>query len=128
MTDSKRDTSDTHTRLAAQPDPDDRRSQPRAAVRLPASLSTADLEMDVDLEVDGEVRNVSGGGLFVRSEFLEPPDTEVELRVAFGERWIRVRGRVAWVAEVPPRGPGMGIALDDASRQAWQAAGVPKIA
>ena len=105
-------------------DGSERRQNGRLPVELPATFTSESLEMDVDLEV----RNVSSGGLFVRSEFLEPTGTEVTLRVAFTDRDVNVRGRVAWVAEHAPSGPGMGIELDEPSRQAWHAAGVPKIA
>lgn len=124
MSDREEKTGTTHTRLVAMTEDGERRLNGRVPVHLPATFTSESLEMDVELEV----RNVSSGGLFVRSDFLEPTGTEVRLRVAFAERDVNVRGRVAWVAEHASNGPGMGIELDEPSREAWLAAGVPKIA
>jgi len=72
------------------------------------------LDFDSTAELlSGQVENVSQGGLFVRSDFLEMPGTPVLLIVTMpvtGET-VRLNGRVAWVAHEAPRGPGMGIQL-----------------
>lgn len=62
---------------------------------------------------DGEVIDISQGGVFIRSEFFEIPGTPVHLvvRVPRSDETITMNGRVAWIAEAPPKGPGMGIRL-----------------
>ena len=77
------------------------------------------LEFEARAELIGEVLDVSDGGLFIRSEYLELPGTPVMLTV-----WLptdkhprMLKGVVAWVAEGPPKGPGMGIKLV----QSWAA-------
>jgi Tfp pilus assembly protein PilZ len=71
------------------------------------------LDFETRAEVAGQVLDISTGGMFVRSDFLEMPGTPVSLLV-----WLpnmpaplQLSGRVAWVAEKPPKGPGMGIEL-----------------
>jgi len=61
----------------------------------------------------GEMRDVSTGGFFVRSEFLEIPGAFVRLLVHLprSEQPIFFEGHVAWIVEEPPKGPGMGIKL-----------------
>ncbi len=118
---------DSHMRLTAFRDPKaaedaeaERRRGERLGVRFPATLVTESLEMDVELTVE----NVSLGGLFVRADFLEPEGTRLTLAVQLPDErgTIEIRGRVAWVTEVEPRGPGMGIELDETSLAAWDAA------
>jgi Tfp pilus assembly protein PilZ len=73
---------------------------------------TLDFDSTAEL-LTGWVENISQGGLFIRSEFLEIPGTPVLLIITMpvtGET-VRLNGRVAWVAHDPPSGPGMGIQL-----------------
>jgi Tfp pilus assembly protein PilZ len=71
------------------------------------------LDFETKAEVTGQVSDISGGGIFIRSEFLEAPGTEVSLLVWLPNTSapVRLSGRVAWVAVSPPKGPGMGIQL-----------------
>ena len=71
------------------------------------------LDFDGKAELQGEVTDISSGGLFIRSEFLETRGTPVSLLVWLPSRTVPIAlsGRVAWVTENPPKGPGMGIEL-----------------
>lgn len=91
----------------------EQRAHARIPVRVPVHLSSEMMDLDGEAEV-AEVSNVSEGGLFVRSDFLEPVGTPVQMVVApESGQSVAVSGYVVWVAENPPRGPGMGIRLDD---------------
>lgn len=93
---------------------DERRAFPRRSVNIPVRFSSAMLEFDVTVEIgEGLVEDVSRGGLFVRSELLEVPGTPVRLllKMPITRRPVQLEGRVAWVMEHPPKGPGMGIQL-----------------
>lgn len=74
------------------------------------------LDLETQAEVLGEVLDISSGGLFVRSDFLEMPGTPVSLLVWLPGNVdaVPLKGHVAWVAEHPPKGPGMGIRLASA--------------
>ena len=75
------------------------------------------LDLETHAEVLGEVLDISSGGLFVRSDFLEMPGTPVSLLVWLpdsNDQPIPLKGHVAWVTEHPPKGPGMGIRLASA--------------
>lgn len=93
----------------------ERRRARRQSVELPIWFRSELMEFEGDALLGGEVRDVSEGGLFVRSEYLELPGTIVRLVITLpdGEPPLEVEGRVAWVAEEPPHGPGMGIAFCD---------------
>jgi len=71
------------------------------------------LDFETKAEVSGEVLDMSSGGLFIRSDFLEPRGTPVSLLVWLPgiAQPLQLSGRVAWVTEAPPKGPGMGIQL-----------------
>ena len=71
------------------------------------------LDFEAKAELSGEVQDISTGGLFIRSDFLEPRGTPVSLLVWLPSQAkpLVLSGRVAWVAETPPKGPGMGIEL-----------------
>jgi hypothetical protein len=90
---------------------DDRRGTPRYEVQLPVRFWSELLEFEGTAELEGEVRDVSWGGLFVHSEYLETPGTPVRLLVEMPHAPVSLRGQVAWVASGPPKGPGMGIRL-----------------
>ncbi len=92
----------------------DRRSSPRYRMDLPVRVCSDLLELDARATFEGEISDVSAGGLFVRSDFLEPPGTTVQLLVTLPDqrRPLSLLGRIAWVAEAPPKGPGMGIELE----------------
>lgn len=87
----------------------------RRAVEYPVRFRSELLEFDAQAEVLGEVLDMSHGGLFVRSDFLEAPGTPVSLLVWLPSEPepVALRGTVAWVAERPPKGPGMGIKLTE---------------
>jgi hypothetical protein len=93
---------------------DDRRAFPRRSVNIPVRFSSAMLEFDVTVPLgDGLVEDISRGGLFLRSDLLEVPGTPVRLllRMPTIRQPLQLEGRVAWVVEHPPKGPGMGIRL-----------------
>ncbi len=78
---------------------------------MPVRFWSELLEFEGTAELEGEVRDVSWGGLFVRSEYLETPGTPVRLLVEMPHAPVTLRGQVAWIASGPPKGPGMGIKL-----------------
>lgn len=92
----------------------DRRVFDRFTTSLPVRFSSEMLDFDAQAELEhGSVENISRGGLFIRSEFLEVPGTPVLLVVTVpgtGET-VRLSGHVAWITDEPPAGPGMGIRL-----------------
>lgn len=90
----------------------EKRTTLRRDVIYPVTFRSELLEFDAKAEVIGEVLDMSMNGLFVRSEFLEAPGTPVSLLVWLtSDHPISLRGKVAWVTEHPPKGPGMGIKL-----------------
>ena len=93
---------------------ENRRTFARYDTQVPVRFTSEMLDFDGTVELEqGSVENVSQGGLFVRSEFLEIPGTPVLLLLKVpptGEE-VRRGGIVAWVADEPPAGPGMGIRL-----------------
>ncbi|MFW5925355.1 MAG: PilZ domain-containing protein [Myxococcota bacterium] len=94
-----------------------RRLHPRYHIHVPVRLSTELLDLEGEAEFFGELANVAEGGLFVRTEYLEPPGTEVRVAIDLpGGEVVELRGSVCWVEGQPPRGPGMGIELDAESR------------
>lgn len=91
------------------------------------------MEVDVETmasahgpEVTHLIENISARGLFVRSDFLEPTGTAVRIDVDVDGVTLELHGAIAWVAEQPPRGPGMGIALDETSVMALDRASLVK--
>ena len=91
----------------------EKREHLRRSVEYRVAFRSEMLEFEGRAEIEGEVIDMSRGGLFVRSEFLEVPGTPVSLLVWLDDdEPIALRGSVAWVAEHPPKGPGMGIKLD----------------
>jgi Tfp pilus assembly protein PilZ len=95
-------------------DEHEKRTSQRRAVVYPIRFSSKLLDFEAKAELVGEVLDVSSGGLFIRSEFLEVPGTRVSLQVWLpnARQPIALTGHVAWVTETPPKGPGMGIRLD----------------
>ncbi len=94
--------------------PDERRKHARHSVgHLPVRFSSEMLDFEADAQLEGEAVDIGLGGVFIRSDFLEVPGTAVDLQLSLPQRPepLKVRGRVAWIAERPPRGPGMGIAF-----------------
>lgn len=90
----------------------EKREHFRRSVEYRVTFRSEMLEFESRAEVMGEVLDISAGGLFVRSEYFEPPGTPVSLLVWIDDdEPIALRGSVAWVAEHPPKGPGMGIKL-----------------
>jgi Tfp pilus assembly protein PilZ len=91
----------------------ERRGAPRYPVELPVRFWSEMLEFEGRVEVSGEVSDVSWGGVFVRCDFFETPGTPVSLFVTLpdGKQGVPLKGHVAWIAESPPKGPGMGIKL-----------------
>jgi hypothetical protein len=98
---------------------DQRRSHPRFHIWVPVRISTDLLDLEGEAELFGQLSNVAEGGLFVRSDYLEPPGTLVRIAVDLPDgQVVELSGRVAWSSGQPPRGPGMGIELDLESRSA----------
>lgn len=96
-----------------------RRAHPRFSLWVPVRISTDLLDLEGEAELHGQMADVAQGGLFVRSDYLEPPGTPVRVHVDLPDgQTVELMGRVAWSTEQPPRGPGMGIELDDGSRSA----------
>lgn len=93
----------------------DRRAFARHPAELPVRFASEALEFEGNLELRGETADISQTGLCVRSDFLEPEGTEVNLRVGEPGADICVSGKVAWIAERPPEGPAMGIELANTS-------------
>jgi len=93
-----------------------RRGFPRhevpAALKVRFTSETMDFATTAEL-VEGAVENISRGGLFVRSDFLEVPGTPVRLMLAIPSlsKALCLDGHVAWIVDHPPKGPGMGIRL-----------------
>jgi hypothetical protein len=103
----------------------EKRRSPRLATELKVRFWSAMLDFEGKGEIlEADISDVSGGGVFVRSDFLEVPGTAVCLLVILPEHGlIPLRGHVAWVAEEPPKGPGMGIRLAaPINSLVWQAA------
>jgi hypothetical protein len=95
----------------------DKRLHLRRSVEYPVTFRSELLEFEAKGELLGEVLDMSRGGLFVRCDFLEAPGTPVALLVWLTpDTPVSLRGKVAWVAEHPPKGPGMGIQLE----QSWE--------
>lgn len=95
----------------------DQRRTPRYHIHVPVRLSSELLDLEGEAELFGELANVAEGGLFVRTEYLEPPGTTVCVAIDLPDgSVIELHGTVRWVAGQPPRGPGMGIELDAESR------------
>jgi hypothetical protein len=93
----------------------DRRTNPRYNVTLPVRFCSEMLDFEGQAEASGEISDVSAGGLFVRCDLLEVPGTPVRLTIAVpkpGRGALPLHGTVAWIADEPPKGPGMGIRLD----------------
>lgn len=94
-----------------------RRAHARYVIQVPVRVSTPLLDLEGEAELSGELANVAEGGLFVRTEYLEPPGTQVTVLIDLPNGEVmKLTGRVRWVAGHPPRGPGMGIELDPESR------------
>jgi hypothetical protein len=92
--------------------PGERRVSRRVPTTLPVRFCSALLEFEGEATFDGEISDVSDGGVFIRSDLLEPPGTRVHLLVSLPEHRQVVSGHVAWTAQAPPKGPGMGIKLE----------------
>jgi hypothetical protein len=79
---------------------------------MPVLFSSDLLTFDGTAEVAAVTADLGAGGLFVRSDFLEPVGTPVRVRLLVEDgRPITLEGSIAWVADEPPKGPGMGIAV-----------------
>lgn len=91
----------------------ERRRSRRQSVELPIWFRSELMDFEGDALFGGEVLDISEGGLFIRSEYLELPGTTVRLVITLpdGGAPVELEGRVAWIAEAPPHGPGMGIEL-----------------
>ena len=91
-----------------------RRAAPRHELELPVHFRGEMLDFRGQAEfLPGEIRDVSTGGFFVRSEFLEVPGALVRLLVHLprSDQPLFFEGHVAWIVEESPKGPGMGIKL-----------------
>ena len=93
---------------------ENRRTHHRFETSLLVRFTSSMLDFDGAADLDtGQVANISRGGLFVRSEYLEPPGTPVRLILMLprtGET-TRLDGVVAWINDDPP---GMGVRLSGA--------------
>lgn len=88
------------------------RSAPRYSVEMPVRMSSELLVFEGTAEIQGITSDLGAGGLFVRSDLLEPVGTRVRVRLlASDDDPITMEGAIAWIADAPPKGPGMGIAV-----------------
>ncbi len=93
----------------------ERRKLKRNVTRVPASFESG------ELRGKGHVKNVSKGGLFLRTDAL--PEAGSEVRVLFHTqlaRKVEIRGIVVWsTAELdqPDARPGFGVRFEGASEQ-----------
>jgi len=74
----------------------ERRRFPRVYLKIPCEYKGESIWQEVVVE------NISLGGVFIVTDKVEPPGTEVELIFKFGkkeERTIMARGRVVWCRE-----------------------------
>lgn len=102
----------SHMRIKPLRSEDERRTEPRVAVRLHTEL----LDLEGEAMASGVTEDAGRRGLFVRSDFLEPPGTEVRLSVGLDDEELTLHGEVAWVTEDGDGGgPGMGIRLRDSA-------------
>lgn len=99
----------------------ERRGFPRYAVSIPVRFSSEMMDFNTTAElVEGRVADISRGGLFVRSDFLEVSGTPVRLlfEIPSSQGILSICGHVAWIERRPPKGPGMGIRLSDGPMKA----------
>jgi uncharacterized protein (TIGR02266 family) len=92
----------------------DRRTSSRIVVELLVRFRSEMNDIDVQADfVEGEVVDVSDGGVFIRTTSLEPTGTPVRLLVSLPQstQVLPLEGHVAWTAAHTPKGPGMGIRL-----------------
>ena len=93
------------------------RAAPRYSAEMPVRLSSELLVFEGTAEIHGITSDLGTGGLFVRSDLLEPVGTRVRVRLlASDEDPITMEGAIAWIADAPPKGPGMGIAVSRTDR------------
>ena len=89
-----------------------RRAYPRLPVSLPAQWSVGS-----DSWQEGEISNISAGGLFLRpigSDAAKAPGKAIRMRFAMvGSRTIRMSGEIRWIS-APIAGSirGFGIEFD----------------
>jgi Tfp pilus assembly protein PilZ len=98
----------------------ERRDFPRYAVSIPVRFSSEMMDFYTTAEiVTGRVADISRGGFFVRSDFLEVSGTPVRLLFELSQSHVfSLAGHVAWIERSPPKGPGMGIRLSDGPMEA----------
>jgi uncharacterized protein (TIGR02266 family) len=104
-----------HTDQAVDAQRKNRRRFERHEIDLPVRFRSEMLDFQGRARfLEGEVADISRGGLFIRSDFFEMPGTPVRLLLAVpgSTGTLHLDGHVAWVVEEPPKGPGMGIRLD----------------
>jgi hypothetical protein len=92
----------------------ERRGFPRYAASIPVRFSSEMMDFHTTAElVEGRVADISRGGLFIRSDFLEVSGTPVRIlfQLPPGQGVFSIEGHVAWIERRPPKGPGMGIRL-----------------
>ena len=93
----------------------ERRKLKRSVARVPASFESG------EVRGKGHVKNVSKGGVFLRSDVLPEPGSEI--RVLFHTqqgRKVEIEGIVVWSTtelEQPDARPGFGVRFEGASEQ-----------
>ncbi len=93
----------------------ERRKLKRSVARVPASFESG------EVRGKGHVKNVSKGGLFLRSDVLPEPGSEI--RVLFHTqqgRKVEIERIVVWSTtelEQPDARPGFGVRFEGASEQ-----------
>lgn len=92
-----------------------RRSYQRFALSIPIRFRSEMLDFNGQaMLMNGQLIDISRGGVFVRSDFFEMPGTPVQLQLGGSPQLppVHLEGHVAWIMEGPPKGPGMGIKLE----------------
>jgi hypothetical protein len=105
------------TEIETDTDTEERRITPRYGVDLPVRLWSEPEDASERVEIlSGQVRDVSWGGLFVCTGAAEPIGSTMGLLVSMPQHRdpVPLRGRVAWVSNGGPKGPGLGIRLQTA--------------
>lgn len=97
----------TFTRSAGR---SDKRREPRVRVLFPARYASPNLNLE------GQVTDVSPDGMFFCSDFLDDQGATVRVwvEVPYRDEPLELRGEVRWVNDAPHSG-GMGLRLIDVS-------------
>ena len=91
-----------------------RREHQRFDTDFTIHFSSDNLEFSGTAEYrSGKAKNLSRGGLFIRSDYLDLPGTKIKLQIPVPntKEKLHLEAEVSWIDDAPPLGPGMGIEL-----------------